>query len=77
MKRRYKPVNGRPKNRNTTETIQISVTQQIAKALDLITDTGLFGANRAAAAERLLSEQLRGLLKEGFIQKTAKAMEDR
>jgi hypothetical protein len=68
-------VNGRPKNRNGTVTIQITVTTQIADALDKVAATGLFGANRAAAAERLMSENLRGLLRDGFVQKTAKAME--
>lgn len=56
----------------STVTIQLTTTKQIAEALDRLAETGLFGANRAAAAERLMSEQVRMLLRDGIISKISK-----
>lgn len=70
-------VTGRPRNASSTVTIQITVTRQLAEALEKLAETGLYGPNRAAAAERLLSEQIRQILRDGLIAKTQKAMESR
>jgi len=55
--------------------IQITTTKGLVEVLDEIVRTGFFGNSRAAAAERLLAEAVRGLLKEGTIQKRQKAIE--
>lgn len=44
--------------------IQITTTKPLIAALDRAVETGYFGTSRAAAAERLLAEALRGLRKE-------------
>ena len=49
--------------------IQITTTQNLVAVLDQVVLTGFFGTSRAAAAERLLAEAIRDLLKEGTIQK--------
>jgi hypothetical protein len=56
--------------------IQITTTENLVAILDQVVLTGFFGTTRAAAAERLLAEGLRGLLKEGTIQKHKKAVEE-
>ena len=55
--------------------IQITTTQNLVAVLDQVVLTGFFGTSRAAAAERLLAEAIRDLLKEGTIQKRKKAFE--
>jgi hypothetical protein len=57
--------------------IQITTTQNLVAVLDQVVLTGFFGTSRAAAAERLLAEAIRSLLKEGTIQKRKKAFEAR
>lgn len=74
MKPSSNPNGGRPKNRSETVSISITVTEQVAEALDKIADTGFYGTNRASAAERLLCEGIRKLLQDGIIAKTQKAM---
>ena len=56
--------------------IQITTTPKLIEVLDRLVSTGFFGTSRAAAAERLLAEALRGLLREGIIQKRSKALEN-
>jgi len=56
-------------------TIQLTTTPALCKVLDRVVETGFFGTSRAAAAERLLAEAIRGLLREGTIQKRDKALE--
>lgn len=58
-------------------TMQITTTRIIQRALDRIVQTGLFGNSRAAAAERLLSEGIRALLKEGTILRVSKTFADK
>lgn len=58
----------RKKNASATVTIRISTTPQIESYLRQLAETGLYGKNPAEAAERLLSEGIRGLLRESFIQ---------
>lgn len=55
--------------------IQITTTRNLCEVVDQVVKTGFFGNSRAAAAERLLAEAVRGLLKEGTIQKRQKAFE--
>jgi hypothetical protein len=55
--------------------IQITTTQNLVAVLDQVVLTGFFGTSRAAAAERLLAEAIRSLLKEGTIQKRKRAFE--
>ena len=68
-------LNGRQRNCTSTVTIQITVTAQVNEALEKIAATGLFGANRSAAAERLMTDKIRELLRDGLIQKAKKALE--
>ena len=58
-------------------TMQITTTRIIQRALDRIVLTGLYGNSRAAAAERLLSEGIRQLLKEGTILRVSKIFLDK
>lgn len=58
-------------------TMQITTTRIIQRALDRIVQTGLYGNSRAAAAERLLSEGIRQLLKEGTILRVSKIFLDK
>lgn len=53
---------GRKRNQLQTATITVSTTPQVERMLEQLVDTGLFGKNSAEAAERVISEALRGLL---------------
>lgn len=44
--------------------IQITTTKPMIEMVDRIMDTGLFGTSRAAAAERIMCEGVRIILKE-------------
>ena len=44
--------------------IQITTTRPMIEMVDRIMDTGLFGTSRAAAAERIMCEGVRIILKE-------------
>ena len=59
---------------NGSVVIQVTTTRQIIAGIDEAVKTGFYGNSRAAAGERLMSEGLRALLKDGTI-KRAKAME--
>jgi hypothetical protein len=76
---RHTKDNESAKHRRCTNSvvIQITTTQNLVAVLDQVVLTGFFGTSRAAAAERLLAEAIRELLKEGTIQKRAKAFEAR
>jgi hypothetical protein len=65
---------GKGRVKTDSYTMQITTTQIIKKALERIVETGLYGTSPAAAAERLLSEGIRLLLKEGTILKVAKIL---
>jgi hypothetical protein len=84
MKRRNTSTNTRSQHTNGTETakqrrccssvvIQITTTENLVAVLNQVVKTGFFGTSRAAAAERLLAEAIRDLLKEGTIQRRKKA----
>ena len=86
MRRRSSKVNTRSRHTKNNEiarhrrccdsvVIQIATTQNLVAVLDQVVKTGFFGTSRAAAAERLLAEAIRDLLKEGTIQKRRKAFE--
>jgi hypothetical protein len=65
----------KPRRCSNSVVIQITTTQNLVAVLDQVVLTGFFGTSRAAAAERLLAEAIRDLLKEGTIQKRKKAFE--
>jgi hypothetical protein len=65
----------RSKRGSDSVVIQITTTKTLISILDKLVETGFFGTSRAAAAERLLSEAIRHLLKEGTIQKHQKVTE--
>lgn len=71
------PAKTRRKRLTDSVVIQITTTQSMCVFLDRIVKTGFFGGTRAAAAERLLSESLRGVLKEGVIQRRQKLLEEK
>jgi hypothetical protein len=86
MSRRSNKANTRSQHTNSNErvrhrrccgsvVIQITTTQNLVAVLDQVVKTGFFGTSRAAAAERLLAEAIRDLLREGTIQKRQKAFE--
>lgn len=47
--------------------MQITTNQKLVMALDRAVESGYFGNSRAAAAERLLAEALRNLIKDKTI----------
>ena len=57
----------RSKNTLTTVQITISTNRVLRDALDKIVMTGYYGNGHAEAAERLLAEAVRNLIKEGTI----------
>lgn len=59
---------------NGSVVIQITTTKQIVAGIDEAVKTGFYGTSRASAGERLMSEGLRALLKDGTI-KRAKDIE--
>lgn len=65
---------GRPTSNSVV--IQITTTPALLAVLDKVVGTGFFGTSRAAAAERLLAEALRGLLREGTIARSQKVLDD-
>lgn len=66
--------NAKPKRCADSTVIQITTTKNLVAILDRVVLTGFFGNSRAAAAERLLAEAIRQLLKEGTIQKTEESV---
>jgi len=65
----------RPKNRIATEQITISTNAVLCADLDKVVLTGYYGNNRAEAAERLITEAVRHLIREGTILKKDKVTE--
>ena len=59
----------------TVSSYRLPPLKTLVAVLDQVVLTGFFGTSRAAAAERLLAEAIRDLLKEGTIQKRKKAFE--
>ena len=60
-KKKLRPMRKRGEN---SLCIQITTTQPMIEMVDRIMDTGLFGTSRAAAAERIMCEGVRIILKE-------------
>jgi hypothetical protein len=56
----------RPRNPNPAVQISFTTTEQLAEHLDSLVNAGLFGKSRAEVAERLISERIRLLIKEGL-----------
>lgn len=57
----------RGKNVAGTVTITVSTTAEVKQYLELLAGGGLYGKNAAEAANFVLSESLRGLVKEGVL----------
>lgn len=74
---RHTNSNALPKRKRGADSvvIQLTTTANLVEVLDQVVKTGFFGTSRAAAAERLLAEALRDLLKEGTIQKRQRAFD--
>ena len=64
----------RERNQMTTVQITISTNTVLRDGLDKIVLTGYYGNNRAEAAERLLAEGVRSLIKEGTIVRTRRVV---
>lgn len=58
-----------PRKPNPQPAVKVTITtsEVLRKDLDKIVATGYFGNTRAEAAERLLAEAIRNLLKEGTL----------
>jgi hypothetical protein len=56
----------RPRNPNPPVQITFTTTAQLGEQLDSLVNSGLFGKSRAEVAERLISERIRLLIKEGL-----------
>ena len=65
----------RAKNKMATEQITISTNAVLCADLDKVVMTGYYGNNRAEAAERLITEAVRHLIREGTILKKGKVAE--
>ena len=57
----------RPPNDLQSVELRISTTPQVVALLKQLVICGLFGKNAAEAADRLLSEKLRGLVADGTL----------
>jgi hypothetical protein len=56
----------RGRNQISTEPLKLSTSDEVARQLDLLLHTGLFGKTRAEVAELLLRERLREIILEGW-----------
>ena len=58
-----------PRKPNVVPTVQIrvSTTPQVQGYLEQLAETGLYGKNATEAAERLIAEGIRRLLRESFL----------
>ncbi len=54
-------------NKLETVEVKLSTTPQVAKYLDSLIDTGLYGKNRSEAAERLVAKGIEALLKDAIL----------
>ncbi|MCU7838890.1 MAG: hypothetical protein KZQ94_05875 [Candidatus Thiodiazotropha sp. (ex Troendleina suluensis)] len=59
----------RTPNKLDTIEVKVSTTPQIAKYLDALVETGLYGKNRSEAAERLIAKGLEDLIKENTLER--------
>jgi hypothetical protein len=57
----------RPRNKLKTEQITLTVNSILCGQLDKVVLTGHYGNGRAEAAERLITEAIRQLIREGTI----------
>jgi metal-responsive CopG/Arc/MetJ family transcriptional regulator len=62
----------KPKNKITTQQITISTNTILCEDLDRVVKTGYYGNTRPEAAERLITEAIRHLIREGTILKKNK-----
>jgi hypothetical protein len=60
----------RPKNILETKTITLTLNDILIADLTQAVKTGLFGNSNAEAAERLIAQSLRVLIKEGVVEKS-------
>jgi hypothetical protein len=58
---------GRTANPIETETIKISTTPPVVEHLKRLVETGLYGKNSSEAAERLISQGIERLIKDGVL----------
>lgn len=63
---------GRPKNMLEIVSVTITINTTLAKDLDRIVHTGLFGNGRSDCIARLAAESVRHLIKEGVLAKRGK-----
>jgi Arc/MetJ-type ribon-helix-helix transcriptional regulator len=54
-------------NKLVTVEIKLSTTPQVAKYLDSLVETGLYGKNRSEAAERLVAKGIEALIKDSTL----------
>jgi hypothetical protein len=55
---------GRPRNEIPTQNLKLATTDAVVRDLKRLVDTGYFGKNETAAAEQILRERLRAMLRE-------------
>jgi hypothetical protein len=58
---------GRPPNQLNTAPLKIATTPQVHGMLQRLVNTGLWGKTPNEAAERLITEGLRGLIQDGVL----------
>ena len=66
---------GRPKNRMATRRLQVAGNPKLNERLDQAIETGLFGKNRAEAAERLIAFGWLSLHRDGLIESDTEGAE--
>jgi hypothetical protein len=65
---------GNRKNPLKTEQITVSTNRVLCSSVDKVLLTGHYGNNRAEAAERLIAEAIRHLIREGTIVRKGKVI---
>jgi len=60
-------MSGRPPNQIESTQLRLSTTPQVYALLERLVESGLYGKGPPEAAERLISEGLQRLLKEGVL----------
>lgn len=65
----------RPKTAANNSVISITTTKRLAEHIDKLLETGLYGTTRAAAAERLLADQVMTVVREQIVKKSAAFLE--
>ncbi len=62
----------RPQNQLDTVEIKLRTTPQVAKYLDELLQSGLFGKTRPEVAERLITQEIQALINDGKLSKLRK-----